>query len=189
MTGQSLCLLVGAGPCARPNYHMEEGWAPIFLQDCASRQGAALPIGPHRIVFKRVRTTGFEPAISCTRSTRNTRLSHTLFVKSAQWESNPHVRHGKATGCRYIMGACVTAELSKIQEHRVGLEPTLPLTNAARRCPGAVSLPLNDQCLFVSGTGGYRTHIIRFKRPVHYRVCHGPDSVGAVGVEPTTCVL
>lgn len=25
--------------------------------------------------------------------------------KSAQWESNPHIRHGKATGSRYIMGA------------------------------------------------------------------------------------
>ena len=44
--------------------------------------GAALPIGPHRIVFKRVRTTGFEPAISCTRSTRNTKLSHTLITRA-----------------------------------------------------------------------------------------------------------
>ena len=25
--------------------------------------------------------------------------------QSAQWESNPHFRHGKAVGCRYIMGA------------------------------------------------------------------------------------
>jgi hypothetical protein len=27
--------------------------------------------------------------------------------QSAQWESNPHFRHGKAVGCRYIMGANV----------------------------------------------------------------------------------
>ncbi len=40
-----------------------------------------------------------------------------------------------------------------------------------------MSLPLNDQCLFVSGTGGYRTHIIRFKKPVHYLVCHDPNTV------------
>ena len=29
--------------------------------------------------------------------------------KSAQRESNPHIRHGKAVGCRYIMGACFIA--------------------------------------------------------------------------------
>ena len=50
-------------------------------------------------------------------------------TKSAQRESNPHFRHGKAVGCHYIMGACLAAELSKIgnavtfQEHRAGLEP------------------------------------------------------------------
>ncbi len=29
----------------------------------------------------------------------------TLDEKNAQWESNPHFRHGKAAGYRYIMGA------------------------------------------------------------------------------------
>ena len=52
-----------------------------------------------------VRTAGFEPAISCSRSTRNTRLSYVLLLESAQRELNPHFRHGKAAGCRYIMGA------------------------------------------------------------------------------------
>ncbi len=28
-----------------------------------------------------------------------------LDSEDAQRESNPHFRHGKATGCRYIMGA------------------------------------------------------------------------------------
>lgn len=28
-----------------------------------------------------------------------------LFYESAQWELNPHFRHGKAIGYRYIMGA------------------------------------------------------------------------------------
>jgi hypothetical protein len=32
---------------------------------------------------------------------------------SAQRESNPHFRHGKAVGCRYIMGTIAEAELSK----------------------------------------------------------------------------
>ena len=44
---------------------------------------------------------------------------------SAQRESNPHIRHGKAVGCRYIMGACfVVVSIVKEQtEHRAGLEP------------------------------------------------------------------
>ena len=36
-------------------------------------------------------------------------------MQSAQWESNPHIRHGKAVGCRYIMGAWLEARLSKIE--------------------------------------------------------------------------
>lgn len=47
-------------------------------------------------------------------------------LQSAQRELNPHIRHGKATGCRYIMGAIECAELSKSQEHRAGVEPALP---------------------------------------------------------------
>ena len=61
-----------------------------------------------------VRMAGFEPAISCFRNTRDTRLPHVL-IKSAQRESNPHFRHGKAIGYRYIMGAFVGFELSKIK--------------------------------------------------------------------------
>jgi hypothetical protein len=33
--------------------------------------------------------------------------------QSAQRESNPHFRHGKATGCRYIMGAKLTCRIVK----------------------------------------------------------------------------
>lgn len=69
----------------------------------------------HHRIDGSVRMAGFEPAVSCSRSTRSTRLSHTLRMKSAQWESNPHIRHGKAVGCRYIMGAQMAAELSKIE--------------------------------------------------------------------------
>ena len=52
------------------------------------------------------------------------------------------------------------------KEHRVGIEPTSP------RYDGGI-LPLDDQCLLLfSGTGENRTHIVRFKRPMHYLVCH-----------------
>ncbi len=69
----------------------------------------------------KVRKAGFEPAISCARrpplrggARRNTRLSYVLF-KSAQRELNPHFRHGKATGCRYIMGALKVCRIVKEQ--------------------------------------------------------------------------
>ncbi len=87
----------------------------------------------------RVRTAGVEPAISCSRSTRNTRLSYVLF-KSAQRESNPHFRHGKATGCRYIMGALWCAGLSNNKS--TGWE-----SNPRCRVTSAVSSPLHDQCV------------------------------------------
>lgn len=32
-----------------------------------------------------------------------------------------------------------------------------------------------------SGTGGNRTHIIRFKRPMHYLVCHDPVQLSGTG--------
>ena len=53
-------------------------------------------------------------------------------------ESNRHTLHGKQEGCHYIMGA-KQCEVScqRTSEHRVGLEPTLPLYEsgvlAARR--------------------------------------------------------
>ena len=74
---------------------------------------------------------GFEPAISCSQGRR---ISQTFLhpeslrtPASAQRESNPHVRHGKAVGYRYIMGTITILELSRSREHRVGLEPTSPL--------------------------------------------------------------
>ena len=75
----------------------------------------------------KVRTAGFGPAISCSRSTRNTWLSYVLSIESAQRESNPHFRHGKAAGYRYIMGAQGVPNCQRtIQEHREGLGPSSP---------------------------------------------------------------
>ena len=68
-------------------------------------------------------------------------------IKSAQRESNPHFRHGKAVGCHYIMGACLCAELSRIKS--TGWE-----SNPRPRVTKAGSLPLDDQCLLSVGPQG-----------------------------------
>ena len=62
------------------------------------------------------------------------KLSHTpIAPQSAQRESNPHFRHGKAVGCRYIMGACRLDKLSKNVKAPGG---TRTLVAALRvRCP------------------------------------------------------
>ena len=62
-------------------------------------------------------------------------------LKSAQRELNPHFCHGKAAGYRYIMGALWCAELSKINES------TRRDSNPRCRITGAVSSPLDDQCI------------------------------------------
>ena len=66
---------------------------------------------------------------------------------SAQRESNPHIRHGKAAGSRYIMGAEILVELSKI-------ESTEWDSNPRRRVTGAESSPLDDQCELSVGPDG-----------------------------------
>jgi hypothetical protein len=73
------------------------------IEPASGRLTAAYPYqhGFHR---NQVGAAGFEPAISCSRSTRNPKLSHTP-LKSTQPESNRHFLHGKQIGIRYIMGA------------------------------------------------------------------------------------
>ena len=110
-------------------------------------------------------------------------------IKSAQRESNPRFRHGKAAGYLYIMGACVAAELSKTKS-------TGPDSNRRRRITGAESSPLDDQCLLSVGSEGLEPSPVRLRAgdaaastliPLH--VTHVDIEVGAVGVEPTACVL
>jgi hypothetical protein len=85
---------------------------------------------------------GFEPTISCSRRTRIPRLSHTLNLESAQRELNPHICPGRAARYRYIMGAERRTELSKIN-----CQSTRWDSNPRPRITGAVSSPLDDQCL------------------------------------------
>ena len=80
--------------------------------------------------------------------------------QSAQRESNPHFRHGKAVGYRYIMSADGMNQLSKnFREHWD--------SNPRCRITSAVSLPLNDQCWLSSEIGGART----LTCPVKSRMC------------------
>jgi hypothetical protein len=70
-------------------------------------------------------------------------------MESAQRELNPHFRHGKAAGCRYIMGANVVCRIVKEPLRSTGRD-----SNPRRRITGAVSLPLDDQCLLSVGSEG-----------------------------------
>ena len=87
-----------------------------------------------------VGAVGFEPTLSCSRSRRISRLSYTPLIKSTQRELNPHFRHGKAAGYRYIMGAFELSKLSKIRS--TGRD-----SNPRRRITSAESSPLDDQCI------------------------------------------
>ena len=72
---------------------------------CVRTVNSRLPVPARTPPHRSVRMVGLEPTLSCSRRTRDPQLPHILILQSAQRESNPHVRHGKATGCRYIMGA------------------------------------------------------------------------------------
>jgi hypothetical protein len=118
------------------------------IEPAPGRLTAAYPYqhGSHR---NQVSVVGFEPTISCSRRTRNPRLSHTL-NRSDQRELNPHVLRGGQVGYRYIMGALQTDQIVKEQEHRAGVEPALPPTTAARRCPEGGVVAAGPPVLVVS---------------------------------------
>jgi hypothetical protein len=79
---------------------------------------------------------GFEPAVSCSRGHRREAVVGGLpdfptpEIESAQRELNPRFRHGKTVGFRYIMGACLNAELSKIKSTGRESNPRCRLTSA-----------------------------------------------------------
>jgi len=131
------------------------------IEPASSRLTAGRPYqhGPRR--NRPVGAAGFEPALSCPRSRRIARLSHAPSRPSAQRESNPHFRHGKAAGYRYIMGT--------LHRHRIvkESESTGWDSNPRRRITGAVSSPLDDHCWILNGTRGTRT----LTCPVKSRVC------------------
>ena len=143
--------------------------------------------------------------------------------KSAQRESNPHIRHGKAVGCRYIMGAwcCFNCQRT-INRKSTGSD-----SNRRHRITGAESSPLDDQCLWSRGSrvesrgpelGSYPSLWLSTLDTQPSTFLVGPEgfepslawlrarcaasntsvpsfnscccySVGAEGIEPSTCVL
>ena len=90
---------------------------------------------------------GFEPAVSCARGTRNTRLSYVLHEKRPAgvepalppWQGGRlPLHHGRANVCRIV---------------KEPLRSTGRDLNPRRRITGAVSSPLDDQCLSVGPDG------------------------------------
>ena len=109
---------------------------------------------------------GFEPAISCSQGRRISQAfphpGSPRLPTSAQRELNPHVRHGKAVGYRYIMGTMTVPRIVKEQSTEWESSPRCRLT-------GAESSPLDDHCLDRSEIGGART----LTEPVKSRTfCH-----------------
>jgi hypothetical protein len=145
---------------------------------------------------------GFEPALSCSRSRRITQAfphpeaERTAIDRSAQRESNPHFRHGKAVGSRYIMGtevgpeglepspAWLRARCSAtramvpkvvarfpVQVGPEGVEPSSPGYQ-----PSALPLSYRPRVVSRDGAGGIRTPASRLKRPMCYRYTTTPAS-------------
>ncbi len=78
-------------------------------------------------------------------------------IRSTQRESNPHIRHGKAVGCRYIMGTTCRHRIVKESES-TGWD-----SNPRRRITGAVSSPLDHQCVFRVGPEGFEPSPARLR--------------------------
>src|SRR5262245_37012519 len=94
-------------PTARPKASPDRsgvarvGVEPTHLQGFSL---AALPVGvPCRLYPEP--PVGVEPTRPPYQDGRLPLHHGGIRQQSAQWESNPHFRHGKTAGCRYIMGA------------------------------------------------------------------------------------
>jgi hypothetical protein len=150
------------------------------IEPASGRLTAAYPYqhGSHRIVsFSQdgwIRTTGTDRhgcriGRSCSRGTRNTRLSHVL---------KPICR---APSGREERTCAMARRQAAATSWALGWKPN---------CQGSINTqPQQRFGCWTSGTGGHRTHIVRFKRPVHCPVCHSPEAIGAEGVEPTAWSL
>ena len=168
----------------------------------------------------RVGAVGFEPTISCSRSRRISKLSYTpvacqLFVvrcqlsellttdngqlttqKSTQRESNPHIRHGKAVGCRYIMGAVNPDRNVKEQERctsrsrirkNAGWRPTPRILSNAASVQLPNFLPLGPEGLEPS-PAWLRARHAATNTLVPIYLLH-LRKLGAEGIEPSTWSL
>jgi hypothetical protein len=117
----------GGNPAPLPlgQGHVLRQAAVAGIEPASGRLTAAYPYqhGSHRITL--VRTAGFEPAISCSRGTRNARLSHVLIERPVGIEPTPPLRQGSRLPLQH--GRLSWFQIVKEPEHRVGLEPMYPL--------------------------------------------------------------
>jgi hypothetical protein len=90
-------------------------------------------------------------------------LPSSLLRSSAQRESNPRFRHGKAVGYHYNMGTCDRSRIVN-ESGSTGWD-----SNPRRRITGAESSPLDDQCKNRTGTRGARTltHLVKSQALCH----------------------
>ena len=151
-----------------------------------SLTGSRLTIWPHRI--KSVRTAGFEPAASCSRGRRITRLSHVLFLVVAHRtmvKTPAEVSH--LAGLRSV----------SMKERPAGVEPARPPWQGDRLplhhgrlslAPNCQRSPEHREGLEPSSPhdhppGGARCGVFAARRPVPV-VAVGPE-----GIEPTPAGL
>lgn len=132
-----------------------------------SLTGSRLTIRPHRSladggwhVADGQRDSGYLPSA----------ISH--LPGSAQRELNPHIRHGKATGCRYIMGAeeegaDARASIRSCKSPCRSGSALSPLLSQAARTELSKNGPRTESCVLSRAPGGTRTHVaaLRMRSP------------------------
>ena len=128
------------GGCHRPLACPSVKAAVAGIEPASGRLTAAYPYqhGSHRIS---VRTAGFEPAISCARGTRNTRLSYVLFNQERPAGVEPALPPWQGGRLPLHHGrSCRVPDCQRTQS--TGRE-----SNPRHRSTGAASSPLDHQCM------------------------------------------
>ena len=119
----------------RPHRNTESGWQDLNQRSQAPRACAI----PGFATPWQVGVAGFEPTLSCSRSRRISRLSHTPSKHPAGVEpALPPWQGSRLAATSWVQR--IVVELSKIES--TGWD-----SNPRRRITGAESSPLDDQCL------------------------------------------
>jgi len=140
------------GPQRKEGSRTPKAYRSAGFEPAALAHGLALPS------IRRGGGAGFEPAISCSRSRRITRLSHTP-VGSEQVPSGSRTR--TSAMARRQAAATSWARLARPNWQRG--QGTGWDSNPRRRITGAMSSPLDDRCRRSHGTRGARTLTARLR--------------------------
>ena len=100
--------------------------AAAGIEPASGRLTATYPDqhGTHRITS--VRTAGFEPAISCSRGTRNTRLSYVLNLRAPSGSRTRTSAMARRQAAATSWALAWKPGCQRSREHREGLEPSSP---------------------------------------------------------------